>query len=142
MLGHNQTNRLIVCQSLISETGPLISLVLRSCELTAAELIALSKLFRHSKPLVSQLKNFSISYNEQVGDEAFCQLLTALPPSVDTIGAVGCALTDETLTAINDWLTSTSNLQMVCIENNLFNAESKVLLQATARKKQGLLFVI
>lgn len=132
----------MACHSLIRETGPLVSLALRSCELTAEELVALSKLFRHSKPQASQLKSFSISYNEQIGDEAFCQLLTALPPSVDTIGAVGCALTDESLTAIDDWLTTASNLQMVCIENNLFSTESKQLLQATAGKKQGLLLVI
>ena len=71
------------------------------------------------------IKSISFSYNLHIGDVGAILIAKKLPGSMSELGLVGCGITDKGGTEILNWMRTSQNLQMICIENNKFSDQLK-----------------
>jgi hypothetical protein len=69
-----------------------------------------------------RLSSLSLSYNPTIPADGFISMLNALPTDIDELGLVGCNLNDNVGRRLAKFLLRTTQLQMVCVEDNLFSA--------------------
>lgn len=117
-------------------SGSSFNLHLRSAGLDLADAVNLAKALEmlSNSPDAARLSSFSVSYNDALGDHGTVAFAQALPRSVQEIGFVGCNMRDEGALALLKWAKQTSSLKMICIEQNNFSADTRLLYQ---QYKQG-----
>ena len=91
----------------------------RSLDLNATDAKAVAMILQQGKD-AARIDSISFSYN-LIGDAGAIDLAQSLPLSVSEIGLVGCEIGDQGGKAILNWMQNTSNLQMICIEQNNFS---------------------
>jgi hypothetical protein len=102
------------------------TLNLRDLSLTPSNLKSIVGCFEQEKENDNQLlKSISFSYNHLIGDSGAIDLAMNLPKSICEIGLVDCGLSDIGGIEILKWMKGSSNLQMICIEQNNFSEQLK-----------------
>jgi hypothetical protein len=84
-----------------------------------------------------QINSFSLSYNE-ITDNDIKHLSVSMPSNLEQLGLVGCSISDTGAEFLLEWLTKTTQLKLLCIEDNNFNNEFKVKFKNISSRKNGL----
>lgn len=71
------------------------------------------------------LLSLSMSYNDQMSDQAAIELISALPDTLRELGMVGCALSDITANHLIKWAKDAPSLKMLCVEDNHFSNQQR-----------------
>ncbi len=98
-----------------------VDLHLRAADLAPSQAQGLAKVLAEARQLGMQLRSFSVSYNPRMGQGALA-LIQALPPTLEELGMVGCALGEGCGEALLSWATTAPKLRMLCVEDNAFSA--------------------
>jgi Ran GTPase-activating protein (RanGAP) involved in mRNA processing and transport len=119
-----------------------IKLELRDAGLDVTHIKRLGEVFASlTNEDIYQLKTLSFSYNN-IGDMAVSYLSTSMPHNLRELGLVGCSITDTGGKELLKWLKKTSNLKLLCIENNKFKDGLKDQFRELAKEKKGLYLVV
>lgn len=106
------------------------SLNLRDLGLNSEDVTAIAHCFKqetgHQK---TPLYSISFSYNYLLGDSGAMVLAKHLPASIREIGLVNCGIGDIGGIELMNWMRKSSNLKMICIEQNNFSAELRLGLK-------------
>jgi hypothetical protein len=112
------------------------SLHLRSLDLSHTELLdtieTLKETLRNGD---HKLTSFSLSYNNELGDAGVSKLVEYLSSNIISLGLVDCGINDHGATKLLEWVTATTNLQTLCIEENNFSVEIREAFQKLSRPK-------
>lgn len=116
-------NELCIAYATILETDGYqsSSLNFRNFSLSRNEIIAIAAIIYQDKDLSETLASISFSYNTLMGDEGSIALVNSLPLSIREIGLVGCGIGDAGGKEVLRTVEKLPNLQMLCIEQNLFS---------------------
>jgi hypothetical protein len=88
-----------------------------------------------------QITSFSLSYNE-ITDTDIKQLSVSMPSNLEQLGLVGCSISDTGAEYLLEWLKKSTQLKLLCIEDNNFNNEFKVKFKnISSRKNELSLFI-
>lgn len=119
------------------------ALHLRNAELSPTDTKTLAVALENFVPNDRQkLTSFSASYNASMSDAGAIALIKALPDSVDEIGLVGCALSDECGQALLEWAKNAPNLRVMCVENNNFSKTIKAQIRELSTQKTDLFVMV
>jgi hypothetical protein len=103
------------------------TLNLRSLSLKTITIAAITDVIENKKADNGcYVKSISFSYNNQIGDVGAFLLAKSLPYSICEIGLVDCGIGDQGATEILKWMKRSSQLQMICIEQNNFSEKLKM----------------
>lgn len=103
-------------------------------------LILLGEIEETLKDSPQKLNSFSLSYNDTLEDIGVSKLVKFLPSDLKDLGLVGCNIGDEGAEKLMSWIESTTDLEMLCIENNHFSNEMNTKIQEISRAKGFTLF--
>ncbi len=127
----------------LGSTSKVFNLHLRNAGLNAsdAEKIAsaLSSVTLQGEP---HLYSFSVSYNENIDEQGLRLLLNALPKNLVELGLVGCGFSDQAGAHITSYMSSASDLRLVCVENNLFSSQMKLQIMQAIKVDQKCTVVV
>jgi hypothetical protein len=128
--------------SIENDSSKEIKLELRDAGLDLTQVKQLARVFASlTDEDMYQLKTLSFSYNN-LGDEAVSYLITSMPQNLSELGLVGCSITDTGGKELLGWLKKTSDLKLLCIENNKFTANLKTEFREWSKEKKVLYLVI
>ena len=83
-----------------------------------------------------QINSFSLSYNK-ITDDNMKHLSVSIPTNLEQLGLVGCSISDTGAEYLIDWLTRSTQLKLLCIEDNSFNNELKERFKHISSKSNG-----
>lgn len=99
--------------------------------------------------MLQQLKNdnksiesISFSYNPRIGDNWITRIMQSMPANVKIIGCVGCGINDAWGKKILEWMKRSSNLQMICIEQNNFSDNLKQQFNIFKKQNPHIIIII
>ncbi|MFT6911339.1 MAG: hypothetical protein ACJAU8_000578 [Candidatus Paceibacteria bacterium] len=99
-------------------------LLLRNLSVSTPEIVSLiDDLNIFLKDSSEELNSFSFSYNHNLGEVGLMKLLEVLPESIHVIGLVDCGLDDRDITDLLQWIKINAQLNVICIEDNIFSKE-------------------
>ncbi len=107
-----------------SESPRVNSIHLRDLTLSSSNLIDIVNCLKEEKN--HHLRSISISYNHLIGDSSAIFLLKNLPESICEIGLVNCGISDVGGIEILQWMRNSTNLRMICMEQNNFSKKLKI----------------
>lgn len=110
-----------------------VDLHLRDAGLTPSQAQALAEALLEACQLGMQLRSLSVSYNPNMGDSGALALIQALPPELEELGMVGCALGAPCGEALLSWASAAPTLRMMCVEENAFPTELRQALLRLGR---------
>ncbi|MGA0138308.1 MAG: hypothetical protein ACO3MY_09135 [bacterium] len=121
-----------------SATGEGFNLHLRSANLDISD----AHLLANALTSIQQqgelpLNSFSVSYNPGIETGGAQVLLSSLPDNVNEIGMVGCQLRDDVGELLIRFMARSSNLKMICVEDNLFSASMRIQIASAGQKLDG-----
>jgi len=103
------------------------TLNLRSLDLKPQDALALATVLAEEKRNnTNAIKSVSFSYNHLMGDVGAIALVQNLPHSVSELGFVSCNIGDSAGREILTWMKATPQLQMICMEGNMFSNRLKM----------------
>ena len=103
------------------------SMHLRNLNLKPSEIIAIAKALEEEKVKNNDLiKSISFSYNHLIGDLGAAAIVQSLPASIREIGLVGFGIGDKGAKVLLDWMKTSTNLLMICVEQNNFSEKLKM----------------
>lgn len=117
------------------------TLNLRDLDLKANDIVAIADLLE-KETSGSSIYSISFSYNRHIGDRGATRIAKSLPHSITEIGMVDCGIGDQGGTAILNWIKKTSNLRMICIEQNSFSEKLKQEFKAFKDKNPLVMVVV
>jgi hypothetical protein len=88
------------------------------------------------------IKSISFSYNHLIGDTGAIAIARSLPYSVCEIGLVDCGIGDKGGTEILNWMKTSPQLQMICIEQNNFSDKLKMEFKVFKNTNPKIMVVI
>ena len=89
-----------------------------------------------------RLDALSVSYNPRIQMDGATELLEVLPSHLTELGMVGCSLNDELEWAITSFLSRSTHLRLICVEENDFSLRVKgAIRDATKHLSRCLLIV-
>ena len=91
---------------------------------------------------ILNIKSFSLSYNPGISDKGVRMLVKTFPPQLTELGLVECNLGDQAGKAIYHLVQNSNNLQLICIEGNLFSSGLKNKFKALSKQKKNILLII
>ena len=126
-----------------SATGEGFNLHLRSANLDISD----AHLLANALTSVQQqgelpLNSFSVSYNPGIETGGAQVLLSSLPDNVNEIGMVGCQLRDDVGELLIRFMARSSNLKMICVEDNLFSASMRIQIASAGQKLDGCVTIV
>ena len=126
-----------------SGTGEAFNLHLRSANLDISD----AQLLANALTSIQQqgelpLNSFSVSYNPGIETGGAQVLLSSLPDNVNEIGMVGCQLRDDVGELLIRFMTRSSNLKMICVEDNLFSASMRIQIASAGQKLDGCVTIV
>ena len=80
-----------------------------------------------------RLNSFSVSYNPSIQIGGATALLEGLPNHLTEFGMVGCSLDDELGPAISAFLSRSTRLRLICVEENDFSQKVKAVIRDATR---------
>ena len=80
-----------------------------------------------------RLNSFSVSYNPRIQMDGATELLEVLPSHLTELGMVGCSLNDELEWAITSFLSRSTHLRLICVEENDFSLRVKGAIRDATR---------
>lgn len=98
---------------------------LRSRDLDETDVSSIVTMLQQIKHDDKGIESISFSYNPRIGDSWITRIMQSMPASVKEIGCVGCGINDVWGLEILEWMKRSSNLQMICIEQNSFSDDLK-----------------
>lgn len=102
-----------------SQTGILN---LRNLGLNPTDAVAIADILKQDKINNSDfIQSISFSYNNLIADGGAIAIIESLPLSISEIGLVDCGIGDEGGIEILNWMRKSTNLQMICAEQNNFS---------------------
>ena len=126
-----------------SATGEAFNLHLRSANLDISDAQLLANALtsiQHQGDL--PLNSFSVSYNPGIEIGGAQALLSSLPDDVNEIGMVGCQLRDDVGELLIRLMARSSNLKMICVEDNLFSASMRIQIASAGQKLDGCVTIV
>ena len=126
-----------------SATGEAFNLHLRSANLDISDAQLLANALtsiQHQGDL--PLNSFSVSYNPGIETGGAQALLSSLPDDVNEIGMVGCQLRDDVGELLIRLMARSSNLKMICVEDNLFSASMRIQIASAGQKLDGCVTIV
>lgn len=138
------TNRCIEkAEALEKESSPIRFLNLRDLDLNTSDVISIANCLNQEKEhYKSFLKSISFSYNILLGDTGAIALANNLPNYLCEIGLVNCGISDIGGIEILNWIKTSTNLQMICIEQNHFSEKLKLEFRKFSSNRPLLLVVV
>lgn len=132
-----------MADSLASAQKAVLSLALRSLDLSVAEAQKLALIFSEW-PAEAEfaLQSISFSYNKTLGDAGAIALAEALPTGLLEFGMVGCDIGDAGAKSVLKWAKRASALRMICIEGNPISTALKSEFYDLRQTHQGILVVV
>jgi len=126
-----------------SATGEGFNLHLRSANLDISD----AHLLANALTSIQQqgelpLNSFSVSYNPGIETGGAQALLSSLPDDVNEIGMVGCQLRDDVGELLIRFMARSSNLKMICVEDNLFSASMRIQIASAGQKLDGCVTIV
>ena len=126
-----------------SATGKAFNLHLRSANLDISD----AQLLANALTSIQQqgelpLNSFSVSYNPGIETGGAQVLLSSLPDNVNEIGMVGCQLRDDVGELLIRFMARSSNLKMICVEDNLFSASMRIQIASAGQKLDGCVTIV
>jgi len=126
-----------------SATGEGFNLHLRSANLDISD----AHLLANALTSIQQqgelpLNSFSVSYNPGIETGGAQVLLSSLPDNVNEIGMVGCQLRDDVGELLIRFMARSSNLKMICVEDNLFSASMRIQIASAGQKLDGCVTIV
>ena len=126
-----------------SATGEAFNLHLRSANLDISD----AQLLANALTSIQQqgdlpLNSFSVSYNPGIETGGAQALLSSLPDDVNEIGMVGCQLRDDVGELLIRLMARSSNLKMICVEDNLFSASMRIQIASAGQKLDGCVTIV
>jgi len=124
-------------------TGKAFNLHLRSANLDISD----AQLLANALTSIQQqgdlpLNSFSVSYNQGIETGGAQALLSSLPDEVNEIGMVGCQLRDDVGELLIRFMARSSNLKMICVEDNLFSASMRIQIASAGQKLDGCVTIV
>ncbi|MDF1695792.1 MAG: hypothetical protein P1U56_08180 [Saprospiraceae bacterium] len=113
---------------------------LRSLGLSVSDVRGICSILKEGNDHL-KIKSISFSYNPLIGDEGAVLIAQSLPFSIGEIGMVGCGIGDIGGRELLKLVKNTSNLSMICIENNNFSDALKAEFKAFQKRNPTALFV-
>lgn len=103
------------------------ALHLRDLELHADEVLAIAKCLNQVEETVDPpIHSISFSYNPLLGNAGATALAKNLSNTIGELGLVNCQIGDVGGYELLNWMNNSTNLQMVCIEQNNFSQDLKM----------------
>ena len=103
----------------VPQTG---TLNLRNLGLNPTDAVAVADILKQEKINNSDfIQSISFSYNNLIADAGVIAIVDSLPLSISEIGLVDCGIGDEGGIEILNWMRKSTNLQMICAEQNNFS---------------------
>ena len=126
-----------------SGTGEAFNLHLRSAnlDLSDAQLLA-NSLTSIQQQVDLALNSFSVSYNPGIETGGAQALLSSLPENVNEFGMVGCQLGDDVGASLISFMARSSNLKMICVEDNFFSSSMKDQIATAGKKLAGCVTIV
>ena len=126
-----------------SATGEGFNLHLRSANLDISD----AHLLANALTSIQQqgelpLNSFSVSYNPGIETGGAQVLLSSLPDNVNEIGMVGCQLRDDVGELLIRFMARSSNLKMICVEDNLFSTSMRIQIASAGQKLDGCVTIV
>lgn len=109
-----------------NESSNLTTLHLRDLGLTCAGIKSITDCFEQEN---SSFKSISLSYNHLLGNEGVIILMKKLPKTFSEIGLVNCGISDDGGVEILNWMKNSTNLKMICMEQNNFSEKLRANFQ-------------
>ncbi len=110
-----------------SESPSTSTLNFRNLDLSSPNIkLIVSCLRQEGKHNKHPIKSISFSYNHLLGDSGAIALVENLPSSTSEIGLVDCGISDIGGIEILNWMRTSSNLRMICMEGNNFSKKLKL----------------
>ncbi len=119
-------------------TSPIHSIAFRNLGLDPSDVASILQCITQE----SNLHSLSFSNNVLLCDEGALVLSKNLPFTINEIGLVNCEISDLGGAAILGWMKKTSNLRMICIEQNNFSEELKLEFRSFMHKNPQVLVVV
>jgi len=124
-------------------TGKAFNLHLRSANLDISD----AQLLANALTSIQQqgdlpLNSFSVSYNPGIETGGAQALLSSLPDDVNEIGMVGCQLRDDVGELLIRLMARSSNLKMICVEDNLFSTSMRIQIASAGQKLDGCVTIV
>ena len=101
-----------------SQTGILN---LRNFDLNPTYTVAKADILKQDKINNSDFIHISFNYNNLIADEGVIAIVESLLLSISEIGLVDCGIGDKGGVEILNWMKKSTNLQMICAEQNNFS---------------------
>jgi hypothetical protein len=121
-----------------AETSHNIKLELRDAEFGKGDIKKICDVLSTlPKQQEFQINSFSLSYNK-ITDNDIKFLSASMPSKLEQLGLVGCSISDAGAEYLLEWLTKSTQLKLLCIEDNSFNSELKTKFKHISSKKSGL----
>ena len=106
-------------KNLARESSSISKLHLRDLGLNSSNVIVIANCFKEEIESEHHfIKSVSFSYNHLLGDLGAIALAKNLPKSICEVGLVNCGIGDIGGIELLNWMRSSSNLRMICIEQN------------------------
>jgi len=126
-----------------SGTGEAFNLHLRSANLDLSDAQLLSNSLTSIQQQVDlALNSFSVSYNPGIETDGAQALLSSLPKKVNVFGMVGCQLGDDVGASLISFMVRSSNLKMICVEDNFFSSSMKDKIATAGKKLAGCVTIV
>jgi hypothetical protein len=126
-----------------SATGEGFNLHLRSANLDISDAHLLANALTSMQQQGElPLNSFSVSYNPGIETGGAQVLLSSLPDNVNEIGMVGCQLRDDVGELLIRFMARSSNLKMICVEDNLFSASMRIQIASAGQKLDGCVTIV
>ncbi len=116
-------------ETLESGKSEISTLNLRNLGLKSIDILAITDILEKDDNS-NFIKSISFSYNHLIGDLGATLIAESLPTSACEIGLVDCGIGDKGGAEILNWMKTSPNLRMVCIEQNNFSDKLKMEYKA------------
>lgn len=123
-----------------SEVSLIETLSLRGLDLKSNDITAIATILKEANN--DAIKSISFSYNKLIGDIGATELARSLPLSICELGLVGCGIGDEGGIEVLNWMKDSSNLKMICMEQNHFSDKLKMDYNLFRKQNPEIMVVI
>jgi hypothetical protein len=115
---------------------------LRDLRLDASGIAVIAPILEEEKNRNSNsIASISFSYNPLIGDEGVAAIVKSLPASICEIGLVDCGIGDIGGVKILKWMKKSTNLNMICAEQNNFSEGIKLEFHDFKKKNPNVMVV-
>ena len=115
----------------------------RNLDLEPEEVAGIAQILKAEKSTHrTYLKSISFSYNHLIADQGTKLIIQSLPLSMTEIGLVACGIGDKGGRAVLNWMTTATQLQMICMEQNNFSDTLKAEINIFKQNNPQIMVVI